>query len=213
MASDTNAFWGSSGSDAIRCHTPPTLGLLNNNPHGWDGFLDFKESIDPKTSLKLLQEPLPCTYEPHDDWLVEFKRLQDVHNRAAVVGVPTILVPPRHQQNVFAGSNASSCQPEMRPSYFSQPQCRPHDGFSRNGGSACVDKTNCTTSTLTTCSCPANVPCPGLYDWNPIPVHDSQRARIYYELQRAMKELREFEHNLQADTKLRISQVEQSHPG
>ncbi|KAH8164024.1 hypothetical protein CIB48_g4217 [Xylaria polymorpha] len=120
MPLNTNPFWGSSDSDTFYFHTPTTtLGLLNT-PLDWDGFFDFQESIDPKSSLELLQGPLPCTYEPHDEWLTEFKRLQDVYNRAPAIGVQT------HDQSVCTNNNIDLYRPEIRHSHTSQPQSQSH---------------------------------------------------------------------------------------
>ncbi|KAI1750010.1 hypothetical protein F4782DRAFT_511013 [Xylaria castorea] len=213
MTFNTNAFWGSSDSDTFRCQTPPIRGL-SKNPPNWDGVFDFTESIDPKSSLELLQGPLPCTYEPPDEWLVEFKRLQDVHDRAQAVGVQTISAPLYHEQNVFAASNISSYQPEISNLYPSQPQRHSRDEFSKNDGQACIrDEIGSATPSPMSCSCSTDGRSPGLYDWNPIPAYDSQQALGDHDVQMVMKGLREIEQNLQADTKRRMCQIEQSRPG
>ncbi|KAI8945711.1 hypothetical protein F4801DRAFT_567380 [Xylaria longipes] len=199
MAANTNAFWGSLDSDALYCQMPQTLGLLDN-PLDWDGFFDFKESIDPKSSLELLQEPLPCTYEPHDEWLVEFKRLQDVHDRARAVSVPTIPAPFQEQN-------------EIRQSYPSQPEYHSRDKFSKNSRPARIrDETGCTTPTPTRYSRSTEGRSPALYDWNPTPAYDYQQTLGDHDVQSAMKGLREIEQNLKAETKRRMSQIEQSRP-
>ncbi|RYC54071.1 hypothetical protein CHU98_g12140 [Xylaria longipes] len=209
-------------SDALYCQMPQTLGLLDN-PLDWDGFFDFKESvrpisvpsvkavllgtilttelqIDPKSSLELLQEPLPCTYEPHDEWLVEFKRLQDVHDRARAVSVPTIPAPFQEQN-------------EIRQSYPSQPEYHSRDKFSKNSRPARIrDETGCTTPTPTRYSRSTEGRSPALYDWNPTPAYDYQQTLGDHDVQSAMKGLREIEQNLKAETKRRMSQIEQSRP-
>ncbi|KAI0447550.1 hypothetical protein F4803DRAFT_498563 [Xylaria telfairii] len=214
MTFNTNPFWGSSDSDTFYCHTPTTtLGLLNTPPD-WDGFFDFKESIDPKSSLELLQGPLPCTYEPHDEWLIEFKRLQDVYNRAPAMSVRTTTTPLHHEQSVCAANNITPYQPEIRHSYPSQPQCHARDKFSKNDGPACVrDKIRHATPTPVNYSCSTNGRSPGLYNWSPTPAYDNQQAFGSHDVQRAIKRLREIEQNLQADTKRRMCQIEQSRPG
>ncbi|KAI0866580.1 hypothetical protein F4860DRAFT_457815 [Xylaria cubensis] len=233
MTVNINVFWGSSDSDTYRSQTPPTRGLLQNSPK-WDSLFDFSESIDPQSSLALLQGPLPpCTYEPNDDWLVEFRRLQDVHNRAQAVGAPTTLY------------HTSSCQPSDVSDRPSQPQRRSQDKFPKIDGrgvegsrcrtyqpthqptpthaavecdvhfpqyldeQACVrDEPGCAATPSLTRGYSSPSRSPQLYDWNltPTPLGDN-------DVQKAMKGLKEFERNLQADTKRRISQVEQSRPG
>ncbi|KAI0549285.1 hypothetical protein F4679DRAFT_547421 [Xylaria curta] len=209
MNLNVNVFWGSSDSDTFRCQTPPTLGLLPDSP-SWDGLFDFTEIIDPKSSLALLQGPLPNTYEPPDEWLIEFKRLQDVHHRAQAVGVSTTSEPLYHKKSALRTSNISSHQPEMNDLYHPQPR-QSQDKFARIDGQACVrDEPGCAAPSPTKRSCSTTG---GLYHWNPTPAYDNQQTLGDHDVRRAMEGLREIEQNLQADTKRRMSQIQQSRPG
>ncbi|KAI0458639.1 hypothetical protein F5B21DRAFT_458868 [Xylaria acuta] len=213
MTFNTNAFWGCSDSDTFRCYTPPTPDSLNNPPD-WDGFFDFQESIDPTSSLELLQGPLPCTYEPHDEWLADFKQLQDVRNRASAVNAATISTPPQHERDIFTASHIGSYQPETRQSHSSRPRCHSRVKFSKNAGPAYVqDKTGRASPISTRYSSSADGRSPGFYDWNSPSAYDNQQNLGGLDVQRAIKGLREIEQNLQADTKRRMSQIQQSRPG
>ncbi|KAI1124420.1 hypothetical protein F5Y10DRAFT_249430, partial [Nemania abortiva] len=230
MAFDANAFWGSSDIDALRGNTPATFSLLNNPPN-WDGFFDFKESVDPKGSLDLLQEPLPCSYEPHDEWLAEFERLEDVHNRAPAIGGPAISAPtPPSNPYVFTAgtnaNNASNISPyppgEMRPP---PPLCHYHDTFSKPEKRAFVhdNETNLSAPSPTKYLREANsrspsrpdamIYTPMLYDWDPIPSYNKPKAPGVRDVERTIRELREMEQSFQAETRRRMTQVKQSRPG
>ncbi|KAI0097371.1 hypothetical protein GGR51DRAFT_470400 [Nemania sp. FL0031] len=229
MAFDANAFWGSSDLDALRGQTPSTFSLVNNPPN-WDGVFDFKETVDPKSSLDLLQGPLPCSYEPQDEWLVDFERLEEVHSRVPAMGGPTISSPPHYNPYVFTGgtntNNATSngiYQPEeMRPPpslhYY-------HDTFSSPQKRAFVpdDDANLTAPIPTKYPREVNsqspirpdatVYAPMLYDWNPTPAYGNQQAPVAHDVEKTRRELREMEQHFQAETKRRMNQVKQSRPG
>ncbi|KAJ8104950.1 hypothetical protein ONZ43_g7618 [Nemania bipapillata] len=192
MACDTNAFWGSSEVDAFRCHTPPALDLLNNPP-SWDGLFDFKESIDSSSSLDLLQQPLPCSCEPPDEWLLEFERLQEVHNRAPALRGPPIPAPPHHHApyTFAAGKSASNAGSGGSPYQTGEGQPAPllrhyPEPFPEPEGRAIVQggESNYSIPTPTAymreidsqnSGCPGPVMySPMLYDWNPTPAFDNQ---------------------------------------
>ncbi|TGJ79490.1 hypothetical protein E0Z10_g9270 [Xylaria hypoxylon] len=221
----TNPFWGSLGIDTLHCHAPSSQSLLNDYPE-WDGFLDLKESIDTKSVLELLEGPMPCSSESRDEWLVEFERLQDVHSRAPAAGVPATPTSSHYNQHAFLdantnGVNISPRQLGMRN--YSPSLCEPGDAFSNNAEAACVqDKTDCPTPTGTRCSDAADDQHPGsrdtvtyttvLHGWNRTTVCENQRAFDFNNnMEKTMLGLRDMEQNLQADTKLRMSQVKQSH--
>ncbi|KAI0869248.1 hypothetical protein GGS24DRAFT_170399 [Hypoxylon argillaceum] len=236
MAFDANAYWGSSEIDVLRCPTPPALGLINNPPT-WDGLFDFKEPVDPNStfdgSLDLLQDPLPCSYEPPDEWLIEFERLQEVHSRAPAMGGPGIPGAPTHHNTpyTFTGgkiadgktSDGSRHQGEEKiPAPFLHDY---RDPFLKPEGRAFVQggETNYTVPTPTTymreidsqssgCPGPAMRP-PMPYGWNSTPTFDSQPAPSVHDVEKTMRELREMEQSFQADTKRRMTQVKQSRPG
>ncbi|KAI1740771.1 hypothetical protein F4680DRAFT_417793 [Xylaria scruposa] len=212
MTFNSNAFWGSSDFDTFQCQTPPISDLFNNPPN-WDNLFDFTETIDPKSSLDLLQAPLPCAHEPPDEWLAEFKRLQDVHNRAQAVGVPTISPPLYHEQNTSIASNVNFYQPEIGQFPSSQPQ--PYSPkLPRKNGQACVrDNAGYATPSPLRRSCSTDGRSPGLYDWKPTPAYNNQKTLGNHDVQSAMRGLKEIEQNLKADTKRRMSQIEQSRPG
>ncbi|KAF2973373.1 hypothetical protein GQX73_g85 [Xylaria multiplex] len=228
--SSTNAFWGSSGIDALHCHTPsPSQGLLNHHPE-WDGSFDLKESIDSQSVLELLQWPMPYTYEPQDEWLFEFKKfkgLQDAQSSAA--SAPTIPPSPHHNtQGTFVATDTCTrdgthIRPRQLGTRDSSPSLyHPCDTVSSDAGpTTCVqDETDCPTPTRPSCSNLADaqhpVP-PGtapyttvLYDWNPTTACENHQAFDAGCIQKTMLGLRDMEHNLQADTKRRMSQVEES---
>ncbi|KAI1177925.1 hypothetical protein F4777DRAFT_539770 [Nemania sp. FL0916] len=229
MAFDSNPFWGSCDIDIIRCHTPQALALLNNPPC-WDGFVDFKESVDPKSSLELLQRPVPCSYEPKDEWLAEFRRLQEVHDRASNMSSPTISVPlgrsPRasttsNSGNTDTTANTNSHRSEKRgpPSFLEHsPAKSPKVAEPARVQGSEIDRPTPTSAgqPSTTDGGISGYPTaiyPSMYHhFAVIPADNNQPARHDRDVEKAVGALREMEQSFQAETRRRMTQVEQSRP-
>ncbi|KAJ2987298.1 hypothetical protein NUW58_g4584 [Xylaria curta] len=214
MASDANAN-ASRGSSDFDCNTPPTqdLFLIPN----WDGVFEFQERIDPKTSLELLQEPIPYFCEPQDEWLTEFKRLQDVYNRAPVLSAPTVFAPPQLNgsgdaltTNTNTPSDTSSCQPESENP--SKSLHHPHGPLPVTGQLPYVQSETVCAPPASTTYPPFESKDPAIHNWNSTP-YNEQQAVSERDVKEAVKRLREMEQSLQADTKRRKSQIEQSCAG
>ncbi|KAI0401004.1 hypothetical protein F4802DRAFT_443934 [Xylaria palmicola] len=203
MAYNTNAFWGVEDFDSSQCYTPPALDLLSSPPR-WDGFLDFKESIDPKSALELLRGPLLYDSESQDEWLTEFEGLQAVHNRTPAFGVA-------HCQPGLTDSSSSQ-HPALTPSSkLDAPPRRSHGG------------TVHTTSTSTECPNPAQArdlarmstrdDVPAFYGRTLAPACDNSRTPDHRSAEEAMKGLRAMEQILKTETRRRMAQIEESSPG
>ncbi|GAW10845.1 hypothetical protein ANO14919_001800 [Xylariales sp. No.14919] len=215
----TNVFWGSSGIDTLHCrNTPTSQGLLHDHPE-WDGIFDLKETIDSKSVLELLNRPMPCSSAPQDEWLAEFERLQDVHSRAPAA--QTIPASPHHDHGPFVAAetctkHGADIGPHQRGS--SPPLCQTCDTFLNHSGPACVhDEADCPTPTGTRCPDMADDQHPFpvtyttvLYGWNETAACGNQQNPDIDNIAKTMLELRHMEQDLQADTKRRMSQVEES---
>ncbi|KAI1168424.1 hypothetical protein F5B18DRAFT_646949 [Nemania serpens] len=221
MTSNSNPFWGSSEIGMVCSHTSQDLDS-HIKPLNWDCFFDFKESIDPKSSLELLQGPIPCHYEPQDEWLVEFEGLQKVHDRAPTMGTPT---PPPYQKqdtvttssdNSYGIRDASRSWQGKQGKRKSPPTlCHPPIKFSKTDRSACLDEDgpDCPTPTPTGCQCVAEGRSADgsdaiIYAPTLVP-----HIRTASDIEKIMRELKELELLFQADIKLRKFQVEASRPG
>ncbi|GAP82693.1 hypothetical protein SAMD00023353_0102260 [Rosellinia necatrix] len=244
MALNANSFWGGSDMDASYRHTPPAP-CVPSYPSNWDIAYDLRDdNLDPKSSLELLQGPAPCYYEPRDEWLVEFGRLQDIHDRVPAPSAPCI-PPPHHSGGQYtfpaAGSGganaddgASLCPPPhgTGPSPAAAPKAEEPSWV--QGGTDYATPTPTPTPTPAPARYPhwsddgsggggggggRNPGSPGpmiypsaLYGWASTPAYAGRPASTPRSLETAMRGLREMEHNLQAETKRRIIQVEQSRP-
>jgi hypothetical protein len=169
-------------------------------------------------------------YEADDEWLVEYRRLQEVHSRAPVPAVSSAAPePPRHAQHTFAAAathdtgDIGPCQSRGRRSSPSPYHFGGAPLPTRGEGSACVqDETNDAAPTPARFSywpdgqgfgSPGPMVYPSaLYGWNPTSAYANQQASAPLGVERVMRNLKEMEQGLQADTKRRISQVEESRP-
>lgn len=175
--------------------------------------LTAKSQIDPKSSLELLQGPVPCYYEPRDEWLVEFKGLQQVHDRAPTMGTST--TPPyQNQDTATTGSENSHSQQGKRKSH--PVLCHPPVKFSKTDGSACPghdDGPGCTTPRPTGCQRIADRRTSDGSDTIIYAPTLLPHIRTACDIQKTMKGLKELEQIFEADIKRRKIQVEASRTG
>lgn len=169
-------------------------------------------------------------YEAEDEWLVEYRRLQEVHSRAPVpAGSSAALELPHHSQHDFAATNAYDSsdigvsRPGRRRSSPSPYHFRGPPPIRGEGLASAQDDTSDAAPASARFSHWTDGPrvgSPGsmvytsmLYSWNPNPPYDNQHASSPPGIEKAMRDLKEMEQGLQADTKRRISQVEESLSG
>ncbi|KAI1108956.1 hypothetical protein F5Y14DRAFT_55109 [Nemania sp. NC0429] len=219
MTFQSNPFWGSSEIGTIRCPTPPELDLFTKPPN-WDCLSNFKEVINPESSLALLQGPLPCHHEPRDEWLAEFQGLQKVHDRAPTMSASTTL-PHQNLEAVMASSSDNShTTGDSNPSQPGKRKSPPAEGYPpdkllKTGSAACLPHhgPDCDTPTPRGCQCVADGQNPDgsdaiIYAPTLLPC-----IRTASDIETTMRELRELELAFQTDTKLRKSQIAASRPG
>ncbi|KAI0965206.1 hypothetical protein F4678DRAFT_467753 [Xylaria arbuscula] len=212
MASNTDLFWGSSDFDAPQT---PAQRLLNDSSN-WDGPFNCKEHPDFKRSTEPLRESLPCYSGPQDELVENMKRLQNIQNRAHVSGASIIQTTSIRNDDASAAvntatSNLSRNSPGLVQLRKSSPiLCSPCDTPIRGGETVYVEE-----------SIHFTTPTPGhstaliyttvLYSWDPAPDYAHREVDGIQNTNKAMQELREMEQHLQADTKRRIIQLEQSY--
>ncbi|KAI1298796.1 hypothetical protein F5Y03DRAFT_367045 [Xylaria venustula] len=213
MASNTNTFWDGTDFDAPPAQTPPQ-DLLNGSPN-WDGLFNCKERPDSKKPAELHQGSLPYSSEPEDRLVENIKKLQDIQNRALVSDASVIQTTPVRDDDAFATINTTARNPSHNSPRLilreESPILCPPCGISIRGGeSAYVEESiNCAT------------PTPGhptdllyttvLYSWDPVPDYGGREVDGIQNTNKAMQELKEMEQHLQAETKRRIIQLEQSY--
>ncbi|KAI1272762.1 hypothetical protein F5Y07DRAFT_403127 [Xylaria sp. FL0933] len=204
-----DSLWSHSDCDSLQCRIS-SRELLNNRAN-LDSCLECRENSGPQGPLQALQRPLPCFSDPEDEWIVEFKRLQDVRSRAlSSVSVSSC------QNDVFtvAGTAAGNII-HTRASCAEIRKSSPSPSLTWDTSPKVVEAAYVEDET----DCPTPTPgCPGamiyttmLYDWNPAPLHHNCQSSDIEPNPSAMKELREMERCLQEDTKRRMVQIEQSH--
>ncbi|KAI3318597.1 hypothetical protein HD806DRAFT_539944 [Xylariaceae sp. AK1471] len=233
MSCHKNQFWDRAGIAAFDCQRLQTPSPLNNPPN-WN----CKETVDLATALELLQGAPSCYHESQDEWLGDFKWLEEVYNRAQYAASPRIATPEHGRDDIeptqkvrrvtkqnsplAAGdkyvNNASGVSHGWVESSNSSMSYDIHGPFSNTGARARVqeDSAGSTTPTPTTYRSLADSQSPDsrVTTVNTPQLYDWYSAPYDNQehVERVVEGLREMERVFRAGIKRRISQVEQSRP-